>query len=256
MLPKVGHGFSVPRNWLPQFREAFERLVITAPVAAQPAAPTATQPSADVSDLPLVEVPARGEPTDTLAVIVSGDGGWAGIDRELGDAIAGRGVAVVGLNSLKYFWKKKTPEIAGGDLERILRHYLAAWVKEKVVLAGYSRGAEVLPFMANRLPGELRSRVVLLALLGPSPRVEFEFHVGDWLGGGGSKNELPVRPEIEKLAGTPILCLYGEAERDSLCPQLPASLATPMPLKGAHHFGGDYGTIAETILREAKIARP
>jgi len=256
MLPKVGHGFSVPRNWLPQFREAFERLVIPAPVAAQPTAPTATQPSADVGDLPLVEVPARGEPTDTLAVIVSGDGGWAGIDRELGDAIAGRGVAVVGLNSLQYFWKKKTPEIAGRDLERILRHYLAAWVKEKVVLAGYSRGAEVLPFMANRLPGELRSRVVLLALLGPSPSGEFEFHVGDWLGGGGSKNELPVRPEIEKLSGTPILCVYGEAERDSLCPELPASLATVVQLKGAHHFGGGYKAIADTILREARTARP
>jgi type IV secretory pathway VirJ component len=251
MLPRVGHGFSVPRNWLPQFKEAFERMVSAAPVA-----PPATRATADVSDLPLVEVQARETPTDLLAVIVSGDGGWAGIDRELGDAIAGRGVAVVGLNSLQYFWKKKTPEIAGRDLERILRHYRSAWEKDKVLLVGYSRGAEVVPFMANRLPAELRSHVVLLALLGPSPSVEFEFHIGDWLGGGGGKNPLPVRPEVEKLAGTPILCFYGEEERDSLCPSLPASLATGVLLKGAHHFGGDYGTIAETILREAKIARP
>ena len=27
MLPKVGHGFAVQKNWLPQFREAFKRLV-------------------------------------------------------------------------------------------------------------------------------------------------------------------------------------------------------------------------------------
>jgi len=26
LLPKVGHGYSVPRNWMPQFREAFARL--------------------------------------------------------------------------------------------------------------------------------------------------------------------------------------------------------------------------------------
>ena len=29
LLPKVGHGFSVPRNWMPQFKRAFARL--TAP---------------------------------------------------------------------------------------------------------------------------------------------------------------------------------------------------------------------------------
>ena len=32
MLPKVGHGYSVPKNWLPQFREAF-RKVLAAPSA-------------------------------------------------------------------------------------------------------------------------------------------------------------------------------------------------------------------------------
>jgi type IV secretory pathway VirJ component len=261
VLPKVGHGFSVPRNWLPQFKAAFERVMGSPPVAAPPtAAPPAPSPPsgtvADVSDLPLVEVPARGEPTDTLAVIVSGDGGWAGIDRELGETLAGRGVAVVGLNSLQYFWKKKTPEIAGYDLERIVRHYLAAWGKARLLLVGYSRGAEVVPFMLDRLAPDLRSRVVLLALLAPSSSVEFEFHVGNWLGGGGGKSELPVRPEIEKLAGTPILCFFGADERDSLCPDLPASLATAVRLEGAHHFGGHYAAIADTILKAASTGKP
>ena len=256
MLPKVGHGFSVPRNWLPQFKDAFERLLNAVPVVEAATVPPARQASADVSDLPLVEVPAGGEPTDTLTVIVSGDGGWAGIDRDLGGAMADRGVAVVGLDSLRYFWKKKTPEIAGHDLERILRHYLAAWKKGRALLVGYSRGADVLPFMANRLPADLRARVVLVALLGPSPSVEFEFHVGDWLDGGGTRNELPVRPEVEQLAGIPVLCFYGDAEHDSLCPDLPATLATAVQMKGAHHFGGGYAAIADTILREAKIVRP
>jgi type IV secretory pathway VirJ component len=133
---------------------------------------------------------------------------------------------------------------------------MAAWGKRRVLLVGYSRGAEVLPFMANRLPADLRARVALIALLGPSPSVEFEFHVGDWLGGGAARDELPVRPEIEKLTGTPILCVYGEAERDSLCPNLPATLANTVQMKGGHHFGGGYATIAETILRDAKIAQP
>lgn len=168
--------------------------------------------------------------------------------------IAERGVPVVGLNSLQYFWKRKTPDIAAADLVRILRHYLAAWHKERVLLVGYSRGAEVLPFMADRLPADLRARVRLVALLGATGSVEFEFHVGDWLGGSGEKNELPVKPEVEKLAGLKVLCVHGDEERDSLCPSLGAGLATDLALKGAHHFGGAYETIAAAILREAGLA--
>ncbi len=257
MLPKVGHGFAVQRNWMPQFKEAFARVAGAGAASgagkAAPAAPTAAA-GQDVRDLPLVEVPAEGAASDTLAVIVSGDGGWAGIDREVGTVIASRGVPVVGLNSLQYFWTKKTPDGAAADLERILRHYRAAWRKERVVLVGYSRGAEVLPFMADRLPPDLRAAVRLVALLGPTGSVEFEFHVGDWLGGGGGKDELPVRPEVEKLAGLKILCVHGDEESDSLCPSLGAGLAIDMPLKGAHHFGGSYRTIAEAILREAGVA--
>ena len=36
LLPKVGHGFSVQKNWLPQFREAFMRLVRDEPGRSNP----------------------------------------------------------------------------------------------------------------------------------------------------------------------------------------------------------------------------
>lgn len=258
MLPKVGHGFAAPRNWMPQFKEAFARITRADAATGQPAAPVPAAeppaPESDVRGLPLVEVPAEGAASNTLAVILSGDGGWAGIDREIGTVIAGRGVPVVGLNSLQYFWKRKTPDIAAADLVRILRHYLAVWHKERVLLVGYSRGAEVLPFMADRLPADLRARVRLVALLGATGSVGFEFHVEDWLGGSGGKNELPVKPEVEKLAGLKILCVHGNEERDSLCPSLGPGLATDLALKGAHHFGGAYETIAAAILREAGLA--
>jgi hypothetical protein len=42
-----------------------------------------------------------------MAVVVSGDGGWAGIDRDLGEELAREGLPVVGLNSLQYFWKPR-----------------------------------------------------------------------------------------------------------------------------------------------------
>src|SRR5262249_49795681 len=134
-------------------------------------------PAADVADLPLVEVRATGTPTGTLAVMLSGDGGWASIDRDIGGELAARGVDVIGLTSLRYFWTRRTPESAAADLDRILRHYLAAWGAQRVLLLGYSRGADVLPFLAARLAPDLRARVAIVALLGPSRSVDFEFHL-------------------------------------------------------------------------------
>jgi type IV secretory pathway VirJ component len=288
VLPKVGHGFSVPRNWMPQFRQAFARLLASSstPAATVPAPPGATpQPFApttgragagpgapppsgptpaspaspggvgaaipDVTDLPLVEVAPAMPARHTLAVILSGDGGWASIDRQLGTALAADGVNVVGLNSLKYFWHPRTPDGTAADLARVIRHYLAAWDCRAVLLIGYSRGADVLPFLVHRLPADLLASVRLVALLGLEPSVAFEFHVGDWLGGGDS-DELPVRPEVERLSGLRVMCVYGEEEKDSLCPKLPPGLVEVVKLPGAHHFGGDYQAIASRILDESR----
>jgi type IV secretory pathway VirJ component len=60
----------------------------------------------------------------------------------------------------------------------------------------------------------------------------------------------PILPEVEKLKGTKLICFYGEKETDSLCRDLETRGLKTVVLKGAHHFGGDYDLIAETILRE------
>lgn len=245
-LPRVGHGLSTESDWMPQFKEEFAGLIRS---WEEPAA--APDVSA-VKDLPLVEIPASGPSSDALAVIISGDGGWAGIDRDLGQMLASGGISVVGVNSLQYFWTRRTPETAAADLARILRHYLAAWKKRRAILAGYSMGADVLTFMAARLPSDLLSRVSHIALLGPSPAVDFEFHFVEWLGKVARKSDLRVAPEIAKLKGKQILCIYGMEEKDSLCGMLPAGLVRPVALKDGHHFGGDYKTIADIILKEAK----
>lgn len=242
LLPRVGHGFSVQRNWMPQFKTAFAGL------AQRPS--TLRRPTAEaVQDLPLVEVPASGH-GDALAVIVSGDGGWASLDREIGDTLARSGVPVVGLDSLQYLWTRRTPDEAGRALERILAHYTAAWGKERAILIGYSLGADLLPFMVSRLPAELKERVGVVALLGPSGRVDFEFHLADWLEESAPSTALPVGPEVAKLSGMKVLCLYGRDEADSLCPEVDRAVAEPVELPGGHHFGGDYEGIGQRILQE------
>jgi type IV secretory pathway VirJ component len=118
---------------------------------------------------------------------------------------------------------------------------------------GYSRGAEALPFMTSRLPPDLKERVRLVALLGAARSTTFEFHLTDWLGRGerGSARA-STGPEIEKLRGLRVLCVYGTDEKDSVCPSLPAGLTTSTPVQGGHHFGGDYRDLAARILRAAQ----
>jgi type IV secretory pathway VirJ component len=243
MLPKVGHGFSVPKNWLPQFKEAFIRQTET----------SAPAPSTGPDDLPLVEVPARSAGRRQLAVMITGDGGWAGLDRQMADTLAARGLPVVGLNSLRYFWSPRTPDGAARDLERILRHYLQAWQKEQAVLIGYSLGADVLPFMAARLPADLRAKIGLIALLGPSRETAFEFHLGDWMGAASRAKQYPLLPEIQKLQRIRTLCFYGEQENDSLCRDALPVWVTKIHISGGHHFGGQYQLIAGDIFQAIEI---
>lgn len=223
-------------------------------VLAERTRPKRAELAANVSDLPLVEVPATGPQGDAFALILSGDGGWASLDREVGGALAARGVPVVGWNSLEYYWQARTPEEAAAALERILRHYGDAWGKSRVALVGYSFGADVLPFLASRLPADLRARVAVVALLGPGASAEFEFHFSDWLGRGAGAGAKPIAPEIAKLAGLRVLCVYGREESVSLCRALAPALAVRDERPGDHHFGGDYAAIGARIAAEGKLA--
>jgi type IV secretory pathway VirJ component len=237
----VLQGAADSTSGLPQLRDALTRLDRASLSAASTPAPA-------VRDLPLVELPAAGE-SRTLAVVVSGDGGWASLDRQIGETLSKQGVSVVGINSLKYFWRPRTPDGAAADLTRVLRYYMPAWSASRILLVGYSRGSDVLPFMVSRLPADLRDRVRLVALLGFSRRAGFELHLTDFFGGSGGG--LPTVPEIRKLRGMHVLCVYGSEETDSACRDLSPDLANDMSLPGGHHFGGAYREIAHRILREA-----
>ena len=250
-LPKVGHGFGVEGRWDTALDQAFQRIV-TAPDPNPAPAP------GPVSDLPLIEVaaPAGLPPGDLLAIMFSGDGGWAGIDREVSQTLAARGIPVVGLNSLQYFWKARTREELGRDLNRILGHYLQQWRRERVLLLGYSFGADVMPFAIAELPAAMRSRVAGVGLLGLGQTASFEFHVGDWIG-RSSRAGYPTWPALEKLpglvGGAPVVCLFGAEETDTGCRANQGIVMVRLP--GGHHFGGDIRGVADRLLSLLEAGR-
>ena len=61
-----------------------------------------------------------------------------------------------------------------------------------MLLVGYSFGADVLPFVVNRLPADLRARVASVSLLGIDSNASFEVRVTDWVGADdGRRTDAP-----------------------------------------------------------------
>ena len=203
-------------------------------------------------DLPVIEIPASDAKRDLFAIILSGDGGWVEIDKEIAGMLADEGISVVGFNSLRYFWKRRTPEEASADLDGIITRYGAEWKKTRVVVIGYSMGADVLPFIANRLPDTTIKRIDLFVFLGLSSAVDFQFHPSDWFGGSPATTARPVLPEIEKMKGRPMLYIYGKEEADNISASIDHKAVKVITFNGGHHFGGNYRMITDTILTELK----
>jgi type IV secretory pathway VirJ component len=202
--------------------------------------------SASVRDLPLLEIPATQRTSDVLVVFMTGDGGWASLDKQVAAALVAHGAAVVGLNSRAYLSKKRTPDEVANDVARVARHYLQQWQRSRLVIAGYSRGADLAPFVATRLPPDLKARLALVAMLGLGTRTGFEFHWQDIVRTVRRPSDLQTLPELERLRGTRMLCVYGTEETDSACPAA-AELAQSVPRTGTHHFDGDYRALGELI---------
>ena len=209
-------------------------------------------PPPELGALPVIEVPAQANaaPSDSFAIIMSGDGGWAGLDQDIAAALSAKGIPVVGLDSLRYYWTARTPEGLAADTDRMIRYYLARFGKKRVLLIGYSQGADVLPFAVNRLPSSTRAQVGLAAILGMSEHALFEFHVSSWI--SDSDSGPPTLPEVNRISGIPVLCIYGEDEQDSLCPKLDQKKFQVVKMKGGHHFDGNYAGLANEILAAAK----
>jgi type IV secretory pathway VirJ component len=61
---------------------------------------------------------------------------------------------------------------------------------------------------------------------------------------------------VAALTHVPVLCVYGEGESDSICPELSATGIAREQIGKGHHFSGEYALLADRILAIASSARP
>lgn len=204
--------------------------------------------SQDPQDLPLAVTPVKPS-TDTMAIIVSGDGGWRDIDKKLAGFFAADGLPSVGLDSLRYFWSERTPDELARDLERIIDRYGREFGARNVVLVGYSFGANVLPSSFRRMKPAYQQRVTLISLLAPSLKADFQIAVTGWLGFSGEGKGGVIADEIRLIDPRRIQCIYGLAEKQSACHTLEGSEVETFGIAGGHHFDGNYKSLSDRIVK-------
>ncbi|MDB5013043.1 MAG: hypothetical protein JWQ25_1245 [Daejeonella sp.] len=187
------------------------------------------------SDVPLIIKSPKVASEESIVFFISGDGGWNSFDQAFSDECVKLGYHVVGLNALKYFWQKKTPQEAANKIAQVLNEYLMLFKKDKIILCGYSFGADVLPFIYTRLPSQLKNQVVKLKMLSPASFTDFEIHISDLLGSKNSLRSMQVASELHKI-NIPIVCFYGSEEELKPLAKYKAPNFSVSIVQGDHHY--------------------
>jgi type IV secretory pathway VirJ component len=242
-LPEVGHGFSKWSDFMPQWEDAFKRLIGKF---------NESQSSEDNTDqlkgIPFVITDSKsGNLNAAIALLISGDGGWYSFEQSIADDLAKLGVPTIGLDSKKYFWNRKTPEKTTGDMALALNYYSKVWRKDQYILIGYSLGAEIVPFIVNRLPAEIKQNLLSTVLLSPDTRTDFEIHISNMLGIGNSHNEFNVIDEITKMPSINKLIIFGDSETTKVPDLLAGTGVKISKIPGDHHYKFNHSLIVETM---------
>ncbi|MEO8146897.1 MAG: AcvB/VirJ family lysyl-phosphatidylglycerol hydrolase [Bacteroidia bacterium] len=254
LLKDVNHKFVDDKKWYPQFKTAFENTLsdfenrVNKTSVIKKAGAVAALPA----DMPLTITEAeKYDAEKPLAIIISGDGGWTDFDQSIADGLAQQQIPSAGLSSLKYFWERKNPSQSSADLLKLIQYYSSIWKRNKIVLVGYSYGADVMPFMASRLPLEVQNNIQCVALLSPSATVDFEFHVSSWFN-SSEDNSVATKPEIEKLDPKKLLIVYGSDENNDVIKTLNPSAARILKVPGGHHYNDNVEKVTEAIMSYVK----
>ncbi|MEJ2901464.1 AcvB/VirJ family lysyl-phosphatidylglycerol hydrolase [Pedobacter panaciterrae] len=252
-LTKVGHGFSIANNWLPDFNTAYKKVLAAPSFNEQKSAYDffkTSQPKAYSGGMPLTLVPSGKKNNLPLVFMISGDGGWTSFDQSLAESMASKGLSVIGLDAQKYFWNVKTPEGVTADLSKAIAYYKQEFGKENFVLAGYSFGASVVPFLASRLSAELKGDLKAVFSLSPDVTADFEIHIADMLSIGSSNDKYDVIAEMKKIKSLKPLCVFGTEEDADVKDKFVRNGIKVTSIPGTHHFNDDYSAISSVLLKE------
>lgn len=200
----------------------------------------------DGKPVPVIERPAtsNGGP---LTLLLTGDGGWANADQKVADGLLARGAAVVGVNMRSYLSDGRTPDETAHDFACVARLYSARWHRDRILLIGYSRGADIVPFVAARWPDDLRARLSMVAMVSMSRKANFKYHLIDLVRDVDRPDDIDIAPEIARLRGLRVICVYGDGDTHSGCPTADSTIVTRVARAGGHRVTGGFDAIVDLV---------
>ena len=178
----------------------------------------------------------NGKNNTPLIFHMTGDGGAVRFDLKMFKEYHDNGFSFLGLNSLKYFSDKKTPDRVANEMIPVIKRYSQLWSKETLMLVGFSFGAEIIPFLYDRLPDDMKKELKLVVLLTPSKRSDFHIRMRDMIGIDKKNERYDVVNETAKIKFTKVLAIYGKEEKPSLKTSPDQPKLKILTIKGGHGF--------------------
>jgi type IV secretory pathway VirJ component len=186
-----------------------------------------------------------------LVVFFTGDGGRSSFDVRIEDSLCRNKMPFLGVNSYKYFRRRKTPQQTLDSILPYIDLHLKKSDSQKVILAGYSFGSEVVPFLYNLMSSEWQNKVAFIVLISPSDNSDFKIHFFDRLGLTFRHWPYDVIGEILKIDDKKIIVFWGEDEKKFTKKQFTKHNISVHHLKGGHRHT-DVTPVFEKIREDLK----
>jgi type IV secretory pathway VirJ component len=198
---------------------------------------------------------AQGAKRPVGVLYVSGDMGLRfGPAPYTTHALAAQGITVVGINAPTAFRVRQTRAAIDGIVADGVRRALAATHATRLVLIGQSYGADIVQTGLVALPADLRAHVAGVVLVVPGTAVFFR---ADPTGlAYRAAPDSRGAATLHQLTWVPVTCIYGVAERDSVCPHVRLSNVRSIGMPGGHFLNADRAGLFAHVLAAVRRAAP
>lgn len=200
-------------------------------------------------NLPIIESRSKGE-SDFYIIFLTGNGGWRDLAQSVTHYLNSKNVSVLAINTKKYLWKEKGPAQIACDIGILMEQYSKKWGQSKVVLLGYSMGAEVIPFAVNCMENKYLDELSDIILIGPWQKATFKVNLLDYIMEVNKGTD--IYSEIQKLKMKSVYIICDDNEI-SICQKDLDNVADHDVLGGGHHFGGDYNALSKLIGKRLNL---
>lgn len=199
--------------------------------------------------LPIIESKTDAD-LDYYVILLTGNGGWRKLVQSITLYLNQKDVSVVAINTKKYLLSRKSPGQICCDLETLIDRYNSKWKGKKVVMMGYSMGAEVLPFAVNCMNNQYKQKINDLILIAPGLSATFKVKLRDYYWEVNEGEDIYSELKRMNKVKTYVIC---DDTKFSICHKNLDGVVDYDFLSGGHHFGRDFNTLSELVGKRLNL---